>query len=64
MLVLSRREDESIFITVPGVEEPIVVTIVLLSGDKCRLGIQARNDISVDREEVYLSKMKEKRSNE
>jgi len=48
MLVLSRHRDESIIIG-----DNIVVTIVDIRGDKVRLGIEAPNDVSVHRREVY-----------
>jgi carbon storage regulator len=47
MLVLSRKKNESIVIN-----EDIVVTIVEIRGDKCRLGIEAPRDIPVHRREV------------
>ena len=48
MLVLSRKEDESIVIG-----DNIVVTVVRISGDKVRLGIEAPTEIPVHRREVY-----------
>lgn len=48
MLVLSRHRDESIIIG-----DDVVVTIVDIRGDKVRLGIQAPQDVSVHRQEVY-----------
>jgi carbon storage regulator len=48
MLVLSRRKNESIIIG-----DNIVVTIVEVSGDKVRLGIDAPREVSVHRREVY-----------
>ncbi|HJT32033.1 MAG TPA: carbon storage regulator [Pirellulales bacterium] len=47
MLVLSRRENERI-----KLGDSIVVTVVRLSGDKVRLGIEAPADIVVLREEL------------
>lgn len=47
MLVLSRRENERI-----RLGDSIVVTVVRLSGDKVRLGIEAPADIVVLREEL------------
>ena len=54
MLVLSRHRDESIIIG----EGPdaVVVTIIDIRGDKVRLGIEARPEISVDRTEVRRDK--------
>jgi carbon storage regulator len=48
MLVLSRQRDESIIIG-----DNIVVTIVDVRGDKVKLGIEAPQDVSVHRREVY-----------
>ena len=47
MLVLSRRESERI-----RVGDSIVVTVVRVSGDKVRLGIEAPADMLVLREEL------------
>ncbi len=47
MLVLSRRERESI-----KLGDSIVVTVVRVSGDKVRLGIEAPADILVLRNEL------------
>ena len=48
MLVLSRHRDESIMIG-DGIE----VSILSVSGDKVRIGIDAPRDIAVFRKEVY-----------
>lgn len=48
MLVLSRTRDESIIIG-----DNVVVTIIDVRGDKVKLGIEAPQDISVHRREVY-----------
>lgn len=50
MLVLSRKIDEAIII-----DGEIVVTIVDIRGDKVRLGIEAPKEVSVHREEVWVS---------
>ncbi len=47
MLVLSRRESERI-----RLGKSIVVTVVRVSGDKVRLGIEAPRDVLVLREEL------------
>ena len=47
MLVLSRRESERI-----RLGESIVITVVRVSGDKVRLGIEAPSDVLVLREEL------------
>jgi carbon storage regulator len=47
MLVLSRRERERLF-----VGDNIVITIVRVAGGTVRVGIEAPNDVQVQREEV------------
>lgn len=51
MLVLSRKKNEEIVIEVAG--EIIVVSVVELRGDKCRVGVLAARHIAVHRREVY-----------
>ncbi|HUT88394.1 MAG TPA: carbon storage regulator CsrA [Thermoguttaceae bacterium] len=48
MLVLSRKKDESIIIN-----ENIVVTIVEIRSGKVRLGIEAPEEVTVHRREIY-----------
>jgi len=48
MLVLSRKERERI-----RVGDSIIVTIVRVSGDKVRIGIEAPPDVIVLREELH-----------
>ncbi|MHC4739724.1 MAG: carbon storage regulator CsrA [Planctomycetota bacterium] len=48
MLVLSRREDESIVI-----DDKIVITVLGIYKSKIRLGINAPKNIPVYRKEVY-----------
>ena len=48
MLVLSRKESESIIIN-----GNIKITIIRISGEKVRIGIEAPKDIAVHRQEVY-----------
>ena len=50
MLILSRRESECIHLG-----DDIVVTIVRLSGDKVRIGVQAPPHIRVLRTELELN---------
>ena len=47
MLVLSRKESERI-----RLGDKIVLTVVRVSGDKVRLGIEAPSDLLVIREEL------------
>ena len=48
MLVLSRREDESIVIN-----GNIKIVVAAIQGGKVRLGIEAPQDVPVHRQEVY-----------
>lgn len=54
MLVLSRKKNETIVITVPPCSEPqkIFVTLVKIRGDKSRIGILAPREFPVNRGEV------------
>lgn len=48
MLVLSRKKNESIVIN-----ENVTITVLEVRGDKVRLGIDAPDDISIHRSEVW-----------
>lgn len=48
MLVLSRRRDECIVIG-----DDIKIMVVEIRGDKVRLGIDAPDNVTVHREEIY-----------
>lgn len=48
MLVLSRKENESILIG-----DNIRVVVIEVRGDKVRLGIEAPRDVAVHRHEIY-----------
>jgi carbon storage regulator len=48
MLVLSRKQDESIVIG-----DNITIVVVEIRGDKVRLGINAPTEVPVHRQEVY-----------
>ena len=48
MLVLSRKQKESIFI-----DDHIVVTVLSIQGDKVRIGIDAPREMPVHRKEVH-----------
>ncbi len=50
MLVLSRKQNESILIGNGG---EITITVVRIDADKVRIGIDAPSEIPVHREEVY-----------
>jgi carbon storage regulator len=51
MLVLSRRKEESLVIG--DGDSQVTVTVISVSGDKVRLGIEAPNNIPIHRTEVY-----------
>ncbi len=48
MLILTRKTGQSIVIA-----DDVVVTVVDVSGDQVRLGVEAPREIAVHREEVY-----------
>jgi carbon storage regulator len=51
MLVLSRKKDEQIVITLGS--EHVWVKVVEVRGDRVRLGIEAPDKVSVHRQEVF-----------
>lgn len=51
MLVLTRRENETIIITPPGCS-PIYITLLSTKGDKARIGVAADREVAVHRQEV------------
>ena len=55
MLVLSRKPGESVCIG-----DDVRVTVVSTGSNKVRIGIEAPEDVAVDRHEVRVSKKKEK----
>jgi carbon storage regulator len=52
MLVLSRKKNEKLVVRVPGFEQPIVLTVVEIRGDKVRLGYDADQGVKINREEI------------
>lgn len=58
MLVLSRKENESIVIG-----NDIMVTIVAIRGDKIRVGIEAPKEMPVHRREVFDAIHREENNN-
>ena len=52
MLVLTRKDSESVIITTASGEQ-IVATVVDIRGDKVRLGFAADKSIEVHRQEVH-----------
>ncbi|MEA2271611.1 MAG: carbon storage regulator [Solirubrobacteraceae bacterium] len=55
MLVLTRKSNQSIMIG-----DDIEVTVLSITGEKVRIGIQAPRSIPVFREEVYLEIQQER----
>ncbi len=51
MLVLSRKKDEQIVVTING--QLVRVRVLQIDGNKVRLGIDAPPEIAVHREEVW-----------
>lgn len=54
ILVLCRKKAERILIG-----RDVFITIVSITGDRVRLGITAPEHVSIDREEVFLTKLSE-----
>jgi len=54
VLILSRRMDESIIIG-----EEVTITVLSIKGKQVRLGINAPDEVSVHREEIYKMIKKE-----
>jgi carbon storage regulator len=48
MLVLSRKQKESIFIN-----DNVVVTVLRIRGDQVKIGIEAPSDVPVHRKEIF-----------
>lgn len=57
MLVLSRKPEESIVITVGG--QRVIVKVVRVQGDNVRLGFDASKDVRIDRSEIDERRRKE-----
>jgi carbon storage regulator len=55
MLILTRRVGETLMIG-----DEVTVTVLALSGNQVRLGINAPRDVAVHREEIYERVQKEK----
>jgi carbon storage regulator CsrA len=61
VLVLSRRQGEKIVITLPQGE--VVVSIERVQDHRCRIGFEAPDGVTINREEVWLA-LKEKLAQE
>ena len=57
MLILSRRVGEKLVIG-----EDVIITVLGVKGNQIRIGIDAPRDVSVNREEIYLRILKEKKA--
>jgi carbon storage regulator len=55
MLILSRFKDERIVIG-----DDIIITIIDIRGDKCKVGISAPKDMPVDRYEIAQAKARQR----
>jgi len=56
MLLLTRRVGETIIIG----EKEVRIVVLAIKGNQVRLGIEADDDISIHREEVYKRILKER----
>ena len=54
MLILSRNEGQTIYIG-----DNIKVTVLGINGKQVRLGIDAPDEVAVNREEIYIRKLKQ-----
>ena len=59
MLVLSRKRDEKIIIG-----DNITIMVIEIRGDKVRLGIEAPENITIHRQEVYDTIQRDKENKE
>lgn len=58
MLIFTRKDNESLFIG-----DDIEITVLEITGNQVRIGINAPKDIDVHREEVYMRIDAQKTSN-
>lgn len=62
MLILTRRENESIVIQVG--DTVVYVTLLTVKGNQSRVGVRAPRDVTIDREEIYERKAHERKVRE
>ncbi len=55
MLILSRKVNESLIISVPGQDEPIEIVVTELTAGQVRIGIQASQGCKIWRKELFLT---------
>lgn len=60
MLVLGRREKESVVLTTPD-NTAIIVSVERIDGKQIRLGIEAPNQIDIQRGEILYDIKKERK---
>lgn len=60
MLVLTRKRDEQIYVTDPSTGMALVLTLVEMSGNRVKIGIDAPIDIKVKRGELLTEAEREK----
>jgi carbon storage regulator len=54
MLVLARKTDESIVVAYTGdLRELVRITVMDIGGGRVKLGIQAKSDLAIHRQEVW-----------
>lgn len=53
MLILSRNEGQTIYIG-----DNIKLTVLGINGKQVRIGVNAPDEVSIDREEIYIKKQK------
>jgi sRNA-binding carbon storage regulator CsrA len=51
LLVIKRKLNERIVIRVPGVVDPVIITVVAVKGLTTTIGVQASQEIRIEREE-------------
>ena len=61
MLILSRRQGESVVMTL-ATGELIEVTVLTMHSNQVRIGVDAPKTVTVDRQEIYLKKQAERDS--
>jgi carbon storage regulator len=54
MLILSRNEGQTIYIG-----DNIKLTVLGINGKQVRIGVNAPDEVSIDREEIYIKKQKQ-----
>ena len=60
MLILTRRIGETLMVDMNDGNPPVTVTVLGVKGNQVRLGVNARKEIAVHREEIYQCIQQEK----